>query len=89
MQTVTSSQTKQNSTILQNAFRSDLLVTKRNQPFVVILDYQRYMQLIKQSKKSNQEDWIEQTFGIMSESESIELLSEIYENRTNKEVDLW
>jgi len=48
MQTITASQIKQNSTILQNALREDLLVTKRNAPFVVVMDYQRYEALMRQ-----------------------------------------
>jgi hypothetical protein len=46
MQTVTASQIKKNSTLLQNALRDDLLVTKRNIPYVVVLDYKRYRELI-------------------------------------------
>jgi PHD/YefM family antitoxin component YafN of YafNO toxin-antitoxin module len=46
MQTVTASQIKQNSTLLQNALRDDLLVTKRDKPYVVVLDYQRYQELL-------------------------------------------
>jgi len=49
MQTITASQIKQNSTILQNALREDLLVTKRNAPFVVVMDYQRYEALMRQA----------------------------------------
>ena len=46
MQTVTASQIKQNSTLLQNALRDDLLITKRDKPYVVVLDYQRYQELL-------------------------------------------
>ena len=49
MQTVTASQIKQNSTLLQNALRDDLLITKRNNPYVVVLDYKRYQSLIRQA----------------------------------------
>jgi len=42
MQTVTASEIKHNSTILQNALKDDMLVTKRDKPFVVVLDYERY-----------------------------------------------
>ena len=42
MQKVTASEIKQNSTILQNALRDDILVTKRDKPFVVIMDYEKY-----------------------------------------------
>jgi len=42
MQTVTASDLKQNSIKLQNALRGDLLVTKRDKPFVVVMDYEKY-----------------------------------------------
>jgi len=53
MQTITASQIKQNSTILQNALREDLLVTKRNAPFVVVMDYQRYEALMHQNDQAH------------------------------------
>ena len=89
MQTVTASEIKQNSTILQNALKSDMLVTKRDKPFVVVIDYDRYRELIAKSKNQNRENWIEETFGVMDAEESEELLDEIYDNRVNKEFDLW
>jgi len=42
MQVVTASDLKQNSMRLQDALRGDLLVTKRDKPFVVVMDYQKY-----------------------------------------------
>ena len=47
MQTITASELKQNSMRLQDALRDDLLVTKREKPFVVVMDYQKY-KLIEQ-----------------------------------------
>ncbi len=88
MQTVTASEIKQNSTILQNALKADMLVTKRDKPFVVVLDYERYKELIAKSKKHNQDNWIEETFGVMSAKESEELLNDIADSRVNKELDL-
>ena len=89
MQTVTASEIKQNSTILQNALKDDMLVTKRDKPFVVVIDYERYRELIAKSRNQNRENWIEETFGVMSVKESEELLNDIVENRVNKEIDLW
>ncbi len=89
MQTVTASEIKQNSMILQNALKSDMLVTKRDKPFVVVLDYERYKELIAKSKKRNQDNWIEETFGVMSVEESDELLNDIADSRVNKELDIW
>ena len=45
MTTITASDLKQNSMRLQDALRDDLLVTKRNKPFVVVMDYQKYIKL--------------------------------------------
>jgi len=42
VQTITASQLKQNSMTLQDALRGDLLVTKRDKPFVVVMDYKKY-----------------------------------------------
>ena len=45
MQTITASDLKQNSMRLQDALRDDLLVTKRDKPFVVVMDYEKYVKL--------------------------------------------
>ncbi len=42
MQTISATDLKQNSAKLQNALRGDLLVTKRDKPFVVVMDYEKY-----------------------------------------------
>ena len=65
MQTVTTSEIKQNSTILQNALKDDMLVTRRDKPFVVVLDYERYLELIAKSQKQKQQNWIDETFGVI------------------------
>jgi prevent-host-death family protein len=51
MQTVSASTLKQNTMILQNALRDDLLITKRDKPFVVVMDYQKYQLLEKYINK--------------------------------------
>lgn len=89
MQTITASDIKQNSTILQNALKSDMLVTKRDKPFVVVVDYERYRELIAKSENRNQQNWIDETFAVMSVKESEELLDDIASSRVNKEMDLW
>ncbi len=89
MQTVTASEIKQNSTILQNALKDDMLVTKRDKPFVVIIDYERYRELIAKSENKNQQNWIDETFGVMSTGESQDLLDDISRSRVNKEINLW
>ncbi len=89
MQTITASAIKQNSTLLQNALRSDMLVTKREKPFVVIVDFKRYQELIKHEKKEKKSNWIDDTFASMLSDDAEELLDTIKENRVNKEIDLW
>jgi len=42
MQTITASDLRQHSIKLQNALKEDLLITKRDKPFVVIMDYEKY-----------------------------------------------
>jgi len=88
MQSVTASEIKKNSTILQNALKGDMLVTKRDKPFVVILDYERYLKLISNHKEKQNQDWIEESFGAMSKEDAKNLLDEIYSNRVNKDIDL-
>jgi len=89
MQTVTASEIKQNSTILQNALRGDMLITKRDKPFVVVVDFKRYQELIKNSKQKNKTNWIDDTFGVMSQKDADKLVQDIRDSRINKEIDLW
>jgi PHD/YefM family antitoxin component YafN of YafNO toxin-antitoxin module len=51
MTTITASDLKQNSMRLQDALREDLLVTKRDKPFVVVMDYEKYIQIEKYINK--------------------------------------
>jgi len=89
MQTVTASEIKQNSTILQNALRADMLVTKRDKPFVVVIDFKRYQELIRNNRQENKKSWIDDTFGIMNQKDADILIEDIRDNRVNKEIDLW
>ena len=45
MNTITASDLKQNTMRLQDALRDDLLVTKRDKPFVVVMDYEKYKKI--------------------------------------------
>ena len=56
MQTVTASTLKQNTMILQDALREDLLITKRDKPFVVVMDYKKYQELEKYINKIANDD---------------------------------
>ena len=89
MQLITASDIKKNSMILQNALKGDMLVTKRDKPFVVIVDYDRYLELIANTKDKKDSDWIEDSFGVISKDEAQNLMDDIYTNRVNKEIDLW
>lgn len=42
---ITASQIKQNSSILQKALFEDIVVTKRDHPFVVIVEYEKYRKM--------------------------------------------
>ncbi len=88
MQIISASMIKQNSTLLQNALREDLLITKRDKPFVVVMDYKKYQELINPSKKPNQKDWMDETFAVMDEQESDALLDTIYSARVDKKSSL-
>jgi len=88
MKTISASQIKQNSTLLQDALRGDLLITKRDKPFVVVIDYERYQTLINLTSTQNQKDWMDETFGVMDKEESEELMETIYSSRINKEQDV-
>ena len=48
MQTISATEIKQNSTRLQEVLREDLLITKREKPFVVVMDYEKYKKLQQQ-----------------------------------------
>jgi len=87
MQVLAASDIKKNSSLMQNALREDLLITKRNKPYVVIMDYERYKALIQKERKMSRKDWIEKTFGSIPASDADEILKTIYENRVNKEDD--
>lgn len=84
MQTISASEIKQNSSLLQNALREDLLITKRDKPFVVVIDYEKYQKLISPSKKSIQKDWMDETFGVIDKKDSDALLETIYSARVDK-----
>ncbi|EQB34409.1 hypothetical protein M947_11040 [Sulfurimonas hongkongensis] len=45
MHTISASEIKQNSQRLQEALRGDILITKREKPFVVVMDYEKYIKI--------------------------------------------
>ena len=44
--TITATQLKQKTYLIDNAIKEDIKVTKRNRPFVVIIDAKRYEELL-------------------------------------------
>ena len=52
---VTATQIKQNSAILQEAVKEDIVVTKRDKPFVVIVEYDKYLELEAQAQRYREE----------------------------------
>ena len=45
MHTISATEIKQNSMRLQEALRDDILITKRDKPFVVVMDYEKYLKI--------------------------------------------
>lgn len=51
--TLTATQLKQQTYLMDNVKTEDIIITKRERPFAVLIDIDRYEQLIKNSKKEN------------------------------------
>jgi len=45
MHTISATEIKQNSVRLQEALIDDILITKRDKPFVVVMDYEKYIKI--------------------------------------------
>ncbi len=45
MHIISATEIKQNSVRLQEALRDDILITKRDKPFVVVIDYEKYINI--------------------------------------------
>jgi len=52
MHTISATEIKQNSVRLQEALRDDILITKRDKPFVVVMDYEKYLKIAH-----NNDEW--------------------------------
>ena len=52
MHIISATEIKQNSVRLQEALRDDILITKRDKPFVVVMDYEKYIQI-----NTSNDDW--------------------------------
>ena len=55
MMTITATQLKQQTYLIDNAIKEDIKVTKRDRPFVVIVDAQRYEALLRNQKEERQD----------------------------------
>jgi PHD/YefM family antitoxin component YafN of YafNO toxin-antitoxin module len=53
--TITATQLKQQTYLIDNAIKEDIKVTKRDRPFVVIVDAQRYEELLENQKVDTRE----------------------------------
>ncbi len=53
--TITATQLKQQTYLIDNAIKEDIRVTKRDRPFVVIVDAGRYDELLKNQKEKKRD----------------------------------
>jgi len=53
--TISATQLKQQTYLIDYAIKEDIKVTKRNRPFVVIVDAQRYEELLRNQKEEKQD----------------------------------
>ena len=53
--TITATQLKQQTYLLDRAVKEDIRVTKRDRPFVVIVDAQRYEELLENQKEEKRD----------------------------------
>jgi len=70
MTTITASDLKQNTMRLQDALRDDMLVTKRDKPFVVVMDYEKYRRLEKYISSMQEEAVVDDGYPSISFDEA-------------------
>ena len=83
MTIITASDLKQNSMKLQYALRDDLLVTKRDKPFVVVMDYEKYVKLkayIEKMEKEDKENQKENSYPSITFNEACERVANAVES---------
>ena len=71
--TLTATQLKQQTYLMDNVKKEDIVITKRDRPFAVIVDIERYDALMRNQKdeldkkeKEDKKTIFEQSFGILS-----------------------
>jgi prevent-host-death family protein len=62
--TITATQFKQQTYLLDSAIKEDIHVTKRDRPFVVIVDVQKYEALLANQKEQKRDTSIDDTLMI-------------------------
>lgn len=89
--TLTATQLKQQTYLMDNVKKEDIIITKRDRPFAVIVDIERYDELIRNQKdepgtleKEDKKTIFEQSFGILS-SRSIDPVE--WQNAIREEND--
>ena len=50
---LTSTQLKQQTYLIENVKKEDIIITKRDRPFAVLVDIERYHHLVEQQNKQN------------------------------------
>ncbi|RUM69508.1 MAG: hypothetical protein DSZ09_05595 [Sulfurovum sp.] len=80
MTTITASDLKQNSMRLQDALRDDLLVTKRDKPFVVVMDYEKYIKLQAYIDKIENKSVVDNDYPSISFDEACDRVVEAVES---------
>jgi len=84
MTTITASDLKQNSMRLQDALRDDLLVTKRDKPFVVVMDYEKYVKLQNYIEAVENEPVVDDGYPSISFDEACDRVADaVQEYKTN------
>jgi len=85
MQVISASKFKQNVSVLQEALTDDILVTKENKPFVVIIDYNKYIE--KYNNISNEIAIVDDGYPSISYDEAKQRVSQAIESYKNGSME--
>jgi prevent-host-death family protein len=82
--TLTATQLKQQTYLMDNVSKEDIVITKRSRPFAVLVEIQRYKQLIHNDKKDDKQKKLDalKTLGSynLGGKDSTHIKEEIYDN---------
>ena len=87
MTTITASDLKQNSMRLQDALRDDMLVTKRDKPFVVVMDYEKYVKLQAYINKIENESVVDDGYPSISFDEACDRVADAVDRYRSDKSD--